>query len=255
MDIFRFALKQNEISLRVYRLTTLVISMNSGNYTAWYVRRKCLDQLPELGAKLLDEIGYLNANALEMTKVYQYWHHRRLVINKFGALPPNEYETLQKIYNEDDKNYHMWTYRMWLTQNFSQWKDEEKDIVKKIETNPKNNSAWSYRYFITFHNVDYTKVARGEIEFLKSYLAKDLDNESVWVYYKGVLFATADKCTVGDKKAAAEEAEKLQAEAEGFCKKVLETDKESRFARSVLVDLYRKRKETAELAKKVDPES
>ncbi len=36
MDVFRYALTKDEISLRVYRLTALVIAQNPGNYTAWY---------------------------------------------------------------------------------------------------------------------------------------------------------------------------------------------------------------------------
>ena len=77
-----------------------------------------------------------------MSKVYQYWHHRRLIIQKYGKIPPNENTIMQAIYEDDDKNYHMWTYKMWLTERFNCWVSEKEDIKKKIEENPKNNSAW-----------------------------------------------------------------------------------------------------------------
>eukprot|EP01022_Parablepharisma_sp_SALTPOND_P032970 TRINITY_DN87976_c0_g1_i1.p6 TRINITY_DN87976_c0_g1~~TRINITY_DN87976_c0_g1_i1.p6 ORF type:complete len:300 (-),score=53.16 TRINITY_DN87976_c0_g1_i1:6072-6971(-) len=193
---------------------------------------------------------YLNEIALSMTKVYQYWHHRRLIVQKYGKLPADEYDALENVYIEDDKNYHMWTYRMWLTEFAGTWEQEFKDVVKKIEENPKNNSVWSYRYYIVFHNADYVKVAKTEAEFAKTYIVKDLDNESAWVYYKGILLFSPKK-TFGDKAAALELAEKLKGEAIGFCQAIRNADEPNRFARGMLVDLLKDKKETVVEAKKM----
>ena len=204
--------------------------------------------VPDLQTKLIDEITYLNEIALNMIKVYQYWHHRRLIVQKYGKLPADEYDTMQKVYNEDDKNYHMWTYRIWLTQQFGAWEKELDYIVQKVEENPKNNSSWSYRYFIRFHEADYTKVAIQEADYAKMYIIKDVDNESAWVYFKGVLFFSPDK-THGDKTAVAELVKKLKEEAKTFCGKIIEMDAKNRFARGMLVDLLKERKETMAEAK------
>jgi len=206
--------------------------------------------LPELKDKLIDEINYLNEIALQMTKVYQYWHHRRLIVQKYGKLPPNEYTTLDNIYSEDDKNYHMWTYRMWLTQFSNSWEREFIDIVKKLGENPKNNSAWSYRYFLVFHDADYIKVAKNEVDFARNYITKDVDNESAWVYYKGLLFFSPNK-TFGDKSTANSLSNLLKEDAKNFCMAICKADEKNRFSRGMLVDLFKENKETVENAKKL----
>jgi len=245
MDTFRFALLNKEISLRVYDLTTLVITFNPGNYTAWYVRRKCLDQVPELADKIEEERKYINSIGPSMTKNYQYWHHRILLVKKYGKLPEDEYKHLKDIYDLDDKNYHMWTYRMWITETFNLWETEKEDIVEKIKKNPTNNSAWSYRYFLVFHNADYTKVAEIEVDFAKKAITSNVTNECAWVYYKGVLFVSRKK-TVGDMVSALELENKLKAEAREYCEKVLDSDPNNRFATSMLIDLLKDNKKDME---------
>ena len=45
MQYFRAILKLEEVSKRAYDLTTQVISINPGNYTAWHWRRRCIEEL------------------------------------------------------------------------------------------------------------------------------------------------------------------------------------------------------------------
>ena len=44
-DYFRAILKKQEVSERAYHLTTEVITFSEGNYTAWFYRRKCIEEL------------------------------------------------------------------------------------------------------------------------------------------------------------------------------------------------------------------
>jgi hypothetical protein len=46
-----------------------------------------------------------------MTKIYQYWHHRRVISQAFNKMYEDEMEFLEDIMTDDDKNYHMYTYR------------------------------------------------------------------------------------------------------------------------------------------------
>ena len=64
---FRAILKAGEISDRAYALTEEVIKNSQGNYTAWFYRRKCLD---ELKLPLEDEMRWLQLNGLSMEKNY-----------------------------------------------------------------------------------------------------------------------------------------------------------------------------------------
>lgn len=45
MGYFRAILAKEEVSERAFALTHTVIMMSSGNYTAWYYRRKLIDLL------------------------------------------------------------------------------------------------------------------------------------------------------------------------------------------------------------------
>lgn len=77
MGYFRAIVHKNEISKRAFELTTEVIENNPGNYTAWYYRRKLID---ELKLPLEEEIKFLNCIALDLEKNYQIWHHRRCIM-------------------------------------------------------------------------------------------------------------------------------------------------------------------------------
>eukprot|EP00826_Nyctotherus_ovalis_P019204 TRINITY_DN15880_c0_g1_i2.p1 TRINITY_DN15880_c0_g1~~TRINITY_DN15880_c0_g1_i2.p1 ORF type:complete len:317 (+),score=82.64 TRINITY_DN15880_c0_g1_i2:86-1036(+) len=245
MDIFRYALQKSEISLRVYRLTTAVISLNSGNYTAWHIRRKCLEQIASL--ELQQEIAYLNEVGKQMAKVYQYWHHRRLVVEKFGKLPADEEKVLQRLYEEDDKNYLMWTYKMWLTKKFNMWEAERENTLKKLQESRTNNSLWSYRYFLAFGKEEYAEVAKRETQLAREAISKAPNSESAWTFYKGILLVASRKASGEGKKLA----ESLKEEAAKFGEEVILTDESNRFAGAMLVDLYREKKEMRDSAMKV----
>lgn len=45
MKYFRAVFHKNEISQRAFDLTTEVIKYNPGNYSAWFYRRRLLDEL------------------------------------------------------------------------------------------------------------------------------------------------------------------------------------------------------------------
>ena len=82
MNYFRAIYHKQEISKRAFDLTTETIMMNPGNYTAWYFRRKLID---ELKLPLADEIEYLNSVGLDLEKNYQIWHHRRCIMEVYQS--------------------------------------------------------------------------------------------------------------------------------------------------------------------------
>ena len=56
MGYFRAILEKQEVSQRAFKLTEEVINHSDGNYTAWFYRRKCIE---ELGLSLEDEMKWL----------------------------------------------------------------------------------------------------------------------------------------------------------------------------------------------------
>ena len=123
LGYFRAILNKNEISKRAFDLTEEVIKLNSGNYTAWFYRRKCLD---ELNLSLEDEMKWLQACGLSMEKNYQIWHHRRCIVEILGdgLDKVTEMAFLRLIFESDAKNFHAWSYRIWLVERFQLWNGE-----------------------------------------------------------------------------------------------------------------------------------
>jgi len=65
LGYFRAILVKEEISERAFHLTTETIMESQGNYTAWFYRRKLLDELKK---PLEDELKFLNNIAIEFEK-------------------------------------------------------------------------------------------------------------------------------------------------------------------------------------------
>jgi protein farnesyltransferase/geranylgeranyltransferase type-1 subunit alpha len=87
---------------------------------------------------------------LIMEKNFQIWHHRRCIVEILGNKCDlaSEMEFLDLIFESDQKNYHAWSYRIWLVERFQLWATEKDFIEKLMNIDSSNNSLWSYRYFI-----------------------------------------------------------------------------------------------------------
>ena len=68
----------------------------------------------------IDMEDYLRKIGPEYEKNYQIWHHRRCISEVLSD--PNDLQKeksfLQEIFKSDAKNYHAWSYRIWLVERF-----------------------------------------------------------------------------------------------------------------------------------------
>jgi len=95
-------------------------------------------------------------------KNYQVWHHRRLLLTYIYSKDPatrspdlllKELNFIEKVFEEDSKNYHTWSYRQWILSNFNRnelWAVEIPFIERMIDEDVRNNSAWHHRFFVVF---------------------------------------------------------------------------------------------------------
>ena len=90
--IFLGVLQTKEISLRVYNLTSKMIEEFPSNYVAWFIRRKCLNEVKEIN--LFEELNWLDKQIEENQKNYQIWHHRKLLIEKLND-PSHEKKSIR----------------------------------------------------------------------------------------------------------------------------------------------------------------
>jgi len=86
------------------------------------------------------------------------------------------------------KNYHEWAHRQWVIETFGLWDKELNYIDDSLKLDLRNNSAWNQRYFVVSKWKKLTPdVIREEIQYAFKYILKAPNNQSPWVYLKGIL--------------------------------------------------------------------
>jgi protein farnesyltransferase/geranylgeranyltransferase type-1 subunit alpha len=132
---------------------------------------------------------------------------------QFPILPTEEQDFLQKMFDLDAKNYHVWSYRQWMVRHFNLWDSEREmhDVEALLNSDVRNNSAWNHRYFLRFApreglaagmpttnaegeprgrlQVVDEELIDAELEFAKEKILLAPNNRSPWVYARGVLKA------------------------------------------------------------------
>lgn len=187
MDILRYVLNSKEISIRVFDLTTEIIKFSPWTYEVWVIRRKCLSEIEEID--IYDEIEFTNNILIYYSKVYQVWHHRKLLIDKLNECS-QEKKIMQKILEKDSKNFHCWSHRIWMIRRFNNIEGEFEFIEQMLENDVKNNSVWNYRFFlveyINKNNVN-ENIIKKEIEYALNKIKLVPFNESPFNYINGFI--------------------------------------------------------------------
>lgn len=176
----RFLLDKVEYSERGLLLSLYIIANVKNHYAAWAYRKSYL--LKENSVSLFEaELALAYELIVLEPKGFQSWDHLRFCNEQIGHL---DYEVMNaffdKMYKMDNKNYHMWSYRVWAAKRFNLAKTElewTNDLLKKDIT---NNSIWSYRHFLA----QTLQIDKGaEKAFVISVIqGGELSNESAWFY-------------------------------------------------------------------------
>ena len=244
-NLFRGVLQTNEISLRVYNLTSKVIEEFPTNYVAWLVRRKCLNEVKEINT--LEELKWLDEQIEENQKNYQIWHHRKLLIEKLND-SSHEKEVLNNIFLSEPKNFHAWSHRIWMIRRFNNTEGEFDFIEKMLKDDIKNNSAWNYRFFLVqyINNNKMDKhIIEKEIKYAINKIKLCYINECPYCYIRGCIIKFGYKFS--DFLFVKEELEKI-----------LEENQDNSYGLNLLLDYYEEEKneekfnETIEHLIKVD---
>ena len=130
-------------------------------------------------------------------------HHRQVIMSHIPTLPPTETSFLARMFAQDAKNYHVWSYRQWLVRHFSIWDNELPYVESLLHSDVRNNSAWNHRWFVVFaqhtdpqkHSIKNDdadtdvplETIEREIEYTKAAISTAPQNQSPWNYLRGVL--------------------------------------------------------------------
>ena len=201
-DTFRAVLAAQEISPRVFGLTSLCLHHNSANYTVWHVRRTCfLAQLlpttheTETTDEALERAKTMYRQELEYTaslggsnpKNYQIWYHRRSLLesllsmkdepkqNSLGGgllaawlqeeLAREEFAYMDSVVRADGKNYHAWSHRQWLVLTLQQ-------LARRTSPSPQQQEQQQ--------DDDRVSMWQSELDTTTSLIALDIRNNSAW---------------------------------------------------------------------------
>jgi len=196
VGVLAHLLGSGERTERVLWLSQRVIELNPSHYTAWQVRRECLDSL---GSDLSLEKVFMDAVSMSgNAKNYQLWNHRRYVVGRLGSeAVAAELEFVRELLGEEPKHYHAWAYRQWLVKEFGAWEAELPLCEECIAEDVRNNSAWNHRFFVVTQGPDQGRLAavrEAEFEFAVARLPEDVGNESIWNYLRGLFPFEGPEC-------------------------------------------------------------
>ncbi|KAK6612347.1 prenyltransferase alpha subunit [Botrytis cinerea] len=129
---------------------------------------------------------------------YTVWLYRATTL---FALSSSVADELAFMFDEDAKNYHVWSYRQYLVLKLDMFNEAElKSVEDLIRRDVRNNSAWSYRFFLVFSDPKYStkglkanefdekipkEIVDREIEYAKSATYEAPQNQSSWNYLRG----------------------------------------------------------------------
>jgi hypothetical protein len=113
-------------------------------------------------------------------------------VDKIGN-SEGEQEFVAKMFELDQKNYHVWSYRQWLVKRFELWDAGEIEAIEQmLKTDVRNNSAWNHRWFVSFGRDPKTfedkQLVRRELEYVYFYVVSFL----LLIHFTGSLNQLSD---------------------------------------------------------------
>ena len=144
-----------------------------------------------------DELRVSETALRNNPKSYPSWYHRKWVVRRmieaFGTEEGRARETLEReaklcadMLNADDRNFHCWAYRRFVTEKLGRGVEEELQYtLTKIENNFSNYSAWHYRSAILESRgaADAETLAR-EFELASNAFYTEPEDQSAWMYHR-----------------------------------------------------------------------
>jgi hypothetical protein len=98
-------------------------------------------------------------------------------------------EVIQQI---DHKNYHAWSFRTWVVEQYGLWKEELSFAEEMIADDCFNNSAWTYRFFLARKEAEGKDqqerhaIAAREVEYVLNKIELEKSNRASWNYLRGL---------------------------------------------------------------------
>ncbi|KAM4808231.1 geranylgeranyl transferase type-2 subunit alpha [Rhinophrynus dorsalis] len=184
-------------------LTAQILALNPDFASLWNLRREVFLQLrdnrsdEEMRLLCLGELSFLE-NCLRVSpKSYGTWYHRCWIM-KLMPQPDwaRELALCNKFLEVDERNFHCWDYRRFVTQSSSIPHTEELVFTSNlISKNFSNYSSWHYRSkLLPQVHPDPLRLGRvtehvllTELELVQNAFFTDPNDQSAWFYHRWLL--------------------------------------------------------------------
>lgn len=212
----------NACSPEVFELNGKLCAANPDVYSLWNHRREMLMQFETdkdtiaLKALVGGELTVSAAAIQKNPKSYPAWQHRQWVVTRYhvsGVPVSQEGEGAQasskgqvvdvsaelglcgKLLDADERNFHCWNYRMWLTRSTSVPVEQELEYTtQRIHKNFSNYSAWHQRshLLLSMHGASSDALLplstlRPELDLIRQAVYTEPDDQSPWFYRRWVV--------------------------------------------------------------------
>eukprot|EP01053_Blabericola_migrator_P012926 Blabericola_migrator_1__12925@NODE_84_length_14850_cov_98_458703_g75_i0_p7_GENE_NODE_84_length_14850_cov_98_458703_g75_i0NODE_84_length_14850_cov_98_458703_g75_i0_p7_ORF_typecomplete_len295_score67_00PPTA/PF01239_22/0_00019PPTA/PF01239_22/1_1e06PPTA/PF01239_22/1_3PPTA/PF01239_22/1_4e09NARP1/PF12569_8/66NARP1/PF12569_8/0_13TPR_21/PF09976_9/2_9e02TPR_21/PF09976_9/0_55_NODE_84_length_14850_cov_98_458703_g75_i025909 len=180
---------------KALELTSNIIAHNTSNYTAWWIRRRCLEVMQTEKSALISELKGFTRTALEESvKSYQIWYHRMWLLKRLGTevskdLLADELADVCEHLEADSKNHCAWEFRQELVSYFKLPIEPEYEYAENmILSDPRNNSAWNYRQWLCQQSSPEfaDDIRKRETKFVGTWLQRTPTNEACFHYLLGL---------------------------------------------------------------------
>ncbi|CAI5757600.1 unnamed protein product [Candida verbasci] len=193
----------------IFKLTTKCLLINPEFYTMWNYRREILLNLnnTEIFINYLKEdLIFLLGLLKKFPKCYWIWNHRKWCLMELVDLNKAdwdfEFNTISKLLELDERNFHCWQYRRYIIANMK--KDLDSTVIEeidrrefdytttKIQNNFSNFSAWHQRACsikLVKHENSYDCL-KDELDLIKTGIFMSPEDTSIWLYVKYLLTDT-----------------------------------------------------------------
>lgn len=200
--------ESSEYSESSLGVTSTLIDANPSHYDFWVFRREVITALAL--RDLMDEYLWTLFQISSTLKNYQSWHHLHWLTTKkpLDVLSDRQFV---EIGFQDAKNIHFWGFLVKYVRKTERCMEALSLTTRFIEQDVRNNSAWTFRYFVlklASHHNDNDNTAEEERLFILKHAFLE-HNTAFWNYVAAIpkilpLPAIEEECRARLKAAKAE---------------------------------------------------